>query len=68
MLLSMLREKGAKISLKDGRIFLQCKDSIVIMDVPIDSVCKYVMKKTKVDISQKKNNGNFSLEILSMKK
>lgn len=47
MLLSRAREENIKVSLKDGRIFLQCKDGTVIMDVLIDSVCKYAMKKNK---------------------
>ena len=47
MLLSMLREKSTKVSLKNGRIFLQCKDGTAIMDVLIDNVCKYAMRKNK---------------------
>lgn len=45
MLLSRAREENIKASLKDGRIILKCKDDTVIMNVPIDSVCKYAMKK-----------------------
>lgn len=45
MLLSRVREKNINVSLENGRIILKCKDDTVIMNVPIDNICKYAMKK-----------------------
>ena len=47
MLLSRVREKNISVSLENGRIILKCNDDTVIMNVPIENVCKYAMKKSK---------------------
>ena len=45
MLLSRIREMNAKINFEDGRIILKDKDGTVLVNVLLDSICEYAMRK-----------------------
>lgn len=45
MLFSRIRESNIKIALEDGRILLRSRDNTVLVDVPLDGICEFAVKK-----------------------
>lgn len=46
-LFSRIRESNIRVAFENGRILLRGKDNTVLVDVPLDSIYEYAVKKTK---------------------
>lgn len=47
MLFGRMVVHNARIALEEGRVILRDKNDIILVDIPLESICEYYVKKCK---------------------